>query len=101
MFLTRLGAGSKMVVNGDVTQIDLPRAGAAACATRHALFDGVHDVGVVELNETDVVRHPLVGKIITRLPEPGLIYLRNATRKQRLNLPRAQENGARATRRSR
>ena len=64
MFLTRLGSGSKMVVNGDVTQIDLPRGVKSGLLDAHALFDGVPNVGVVELDETDVVRHPLVGKII-------------------------------------
>lgn len=64
MFLTRLGGASKMVVAGDVTQIDLPfgdRSGLRDAATRLA---GIEDVGIVELNETDVVRHPLVAKII-------------------------------------
>jgi len=64
MFLTRLGAASKMVVTGDATQIDLPfgnRSGLRDAATRLAAVD---DVGVVELDETDVVRHPLVARII-------------------------------------
>lgn len=64
MFLTRLGSGSKMVVTGDVTQIDLPagqRSGLRSAATRLA---GIDDVGVVELDETDVVRHPLVARIV-------------------------------------
>jgi phosphate starvation-inducible protein PhoH and related proteins len=64
MFLTRLGSGSKMVVTGDVTQIDLPpgqRSGLRAAAAR---LDEIEDVNVVELDETDVVRHPLVAKIV-------------------------------------
>jgi phosphate starvation-inducible protein PhoH and related proteins len=64
MFLTRLGSASKMVVTGDATQVDLPggvRSGLRDAATRLA---GIDDVGVVELDETDVVRHPLVAKII-------------------------------------
>jgi phosphate starvation-inducible protein PhoH and related proteins len=62
MFLTRLGLNSKMVVNGDVTQIDLPvRSGLRDAARRLGSLD---DVGVVELTETDVVRHPLVAQII-------------------------------------
>ena len=70
MFLTRLGAGSRMVVNGDVTQIDLPsgaRSGLREAARRIGAIDGV---GVVELNETDVVRHPLVAKIIKAYANP-------------------------------
>jgi phosphate starvation-inducible PhoH-like protein len=64
MFLTRLGNGSKMVVDGDVTQVDL--AAGAACGLLEAprRFEGVDDIGIVELTETDVVRHPLVSKII-------------------------------------
>lgn len=64
MFLTRLGSGAKMVVTGDVTQIDLPggqRSGLRAAAER---LGGIADIGVVELDETDVVRHPLVAKIV-------------------------------------
>lgn len=64
MFLTRLGSGSKMVVTGDVTQIDLPsgqRSGLRAAATR---LNGIEEIRVVELDETDVVRHPLVARIV-------------------------------------
>ena len=64
MFLTRLGSGSKMVVTGDVTQIDLPagqRSGLRAAAGR---LEGIADVAVVELDDRDVVRHPLVAKIV-------------------------------------
>jgi phosphate starvation-inducible PhoH-like protein len=64
MFLTRLGADSKMVVVGDATQIDLPggsRSGLRDAAKRLA---SVQDVGIVELDESDVVRHPLVSRII-------------------------------------
>jgi phosphate starvation-inducible PhoH-like protein len=64
MFLTRLGSGSKMVVTGDVTQIDLlggQRSGLRSAATRLA---GIEDVRVVELDETDIVRHPLVARIV-------------------------------------
>ena len=64
MFLTRLGGGSKMVVTGDATQIDLPageRSGLREAAVRLA---GIPEVGVVELDESDVVRHPLVARIV-------------------------------------
>jgi len=64
MFLTRLGAGSKMVVNGDVTQIDLPSGAHSGLRDAARRLGRLDDVGAVELNETDVVRHPLVAKII-------------------------------------
>ncbi len=64
MFLTRLGQNSRMVVNGDVTQIDLPRGVGSGLLDVPRLFAGIDDIAVVELSETDVVRHPLVAKII-------------------------------------
>jgi len=64
MFLTRLGAGSKMVVNGDVTQIDLPSGGRSGLRDAARRLGSLDDVGVVELTESDVVRHPLVARII-------------------------------------
>jgi len=64
MFLTRLGANSKMVVNGDVTQIDLPRGVQCSLLDVPKLFAGIDDIGIVELSESDVVRHPLVKKIV-------------------------------------
>jgi phosphate starvation-inducible PhoH-like protein len=64
MFLTRLGANSKMIVNGDVTQIDLPRGVHSGLLDVPRLFADVQDIGIVELTEDDVVRHPLVGRII-------------------------------------
>ncbi len=64
MFLTRLGPNSKMVVNGDVTQIDLPRGVRSGLLDAPRLFAGIDDIGIVELNEGDVVRHPLVAKIV-------------------------------------
>ena len=64
MFLTRLGQNSKMIVNGDVTQIDLPRGVHSGLLDVPRLFADVEDVGIVQLDEADVVRHPLVGRII-------------------------------------
>jgi len=64
MFLTRLGANSRMVVNGDVTQIDLPRGVASGLPDVPRLFKEIDDIAIVELDESDVVRHPLIAKII-------------------------------------
>ena len=64
MFLTRLGEKSKMVVVGDVTQVDLPfqeKSGLVDASTR---FRDIPGIGFIELTATDVVRHPLVGKIV-------------------------------------
>lgn len=64
MFLTRLGCGSKMIVNGDRTQIDLPSGAQSGLLEARRRFDGIKGIGIVELTETDVVRHPLVIEII-------------------------------------
>jgi phosphate starvation-inducible PhoH-like protein len=64
MFLTRLGPGSKMIVNGDVTQIDLPRGQSSGLHDVPRLFAGLEDVAIVAFDERDVVRHPLVARIV-------------------------------------
>ncbi|MBV9027927.1 MAG: PhoH family protein [Candidatus Eremiobacteraeota bacterium] len=74
MFLTRLGSRSKMVVTGDVTQIDLPMGQRSGLRRAAARIGTLEDVRVVELTETDVVRHPLVARIVRAYardaPEP-------------------------------
>ncbi|MGB8518915.1 MAG: PhoH family protein [Candidatus Tumulicola sp.] len=64
MFLTRLGPASKMVVIGDETQVDLPIGGRSGLRDAATRLRGVDAVGVVELDESDVVRHSLVARII-------------------------------------
>ena len=65
MFLTRLGYGSKAVVTGDVTQVDLPQERRRACARRSSVLRGSPAIRFVSFDERDVVRHPLVQSIIT------------------------------------
>lgn len=64
MFLTRLGFGSKVVVTGDVTQVDLPAGHSGLRQVRDILKD-VTDLAFVELESRDVVRHKLVQHIVT------------------------------------
>ena len=64
MFLTRLGEGSKMVVTGDLTQTDLPDGKSSGLAHAVSVLKGVEDIAVVALTERDVVRHPLVSRIV-------------------------------------
>ncbi len=64
MFLTRLGFNSRIVVTGDVTQVDLPRGNASGLQTVVRVLEGVPDVGVTTLTAGDVVRHKLVGRIV-------------------------------------
>ncbi|REJ19574.1 MAG: phosphate starvation-inducible protein PhoH, partial [Paenibacillaceae bacterium] len=65
MFLTRLGFGSKMVITGDVTQIDLPRGKHSGLIEARRILGGIEEIGFVELTESDVVRHSLVQQIIS------------------------------------
>ncbi len=64
MFLTRLGFGSKMIITGDVSQIDLPKGVTSGLAVAKDMLKDVNGISVIELDQTDVVRHPLVAKII-------------------------------------
>jgi phosphate starvation-inducible PhoH-like protein len=64
MFLTRLGEGSRMVVTGDRTQVDLPRGTASGLADAERILDGVKGVSFNYFTARDVVRHPLVARII-------------------------------------
>ncbi|XRG76881.1 PhoH family protein [Rossellomorea sp. GAMAL-10_SWC] len=64
MFLTRLGFGSKMVITGDPSQIDLPKGVKSGLLSAQNTLKGVEGIGMTILEQTDVVRHPLVQKII-------------------------------------
>jgi phosphate starvation-inducible protein PhoH and related proteins len=83
MFLTRLGFGSKVVVTGDITQIDLPGPGRSGLRAAVEILDGIDDIHVAELTSVDVVRHRLVSEIVdayARYEEPGLTMNRAARR---------------------
>ena len=64
MFLTRLGFGSKMVITGDVSQVDLPKGVKSGLAVAKSILTGVKGISFIILDQSDVVRHPLVAKII-------------------------------------
>jgi phosphate starvation-inducible PhoH-like protein len=78
MFLTRLGFGSKAIVTGDITQVDLPRGKESGLKQAIEILEGVEGIEFVFLNEQDVVRHALVQRIIRaydkyeKSREPGL-----------------------------
>jgi phosphate starvation-inducible PhoH-like protein len=78
MFLTRLGYNSKAVVTGDVTQVDLPEGRSSGLAEARQLLSSIEDIAFCEFTEVDVVRHPLVQKIIVRYEERDR---KNAARK--------------------
>ena len=79
MFLTRLGFGSKIVITGDVTQIDLPRDKVSGLKDAMRVLEGVEDIAICRLSAHDVVRHALVQRIVaayeqyekTKLPPQG------------------------------
>ena len=64
MFLTRMGMGSKMVITGDVTQIDLPTGTKSGLVEALEVLKNVDDIGIVRLSHRDVVRHELVQAIV-------------------------------------
>ena len=64
MFLTRLGMGSKMIITGDVTQIDLPRTTQSGLVQALGILRGVPGIGRVEFDKKDIVRHKLVQRIV-------------------------------------
>ncbi|MFM2103239.1 MAG: hypothetical protein RL740_326 [Actinomycetota bacterium] len=65
MFLTRLGFGSKMVITGDVTQVDLPHGKNSGLATIRKILEGIDDISFMDLTAEDVVRHRLISDIVS------------------------------------
>lgn len=64
MFLTRMGVGSKMVVTGDATQVDLPNDQESGLVNARRVLEGVRGIAFVDFDKSDVVRHPMVAHII-------------------------------------
>jgi phosphate starvation-inducible PhoH-like protein len=64
MFLTRMGMGSKIVISGDITQIDLPRASASGLIDALGRLRDIQGVNIIQLNKSDIVRHRLVQEIV-------------------------------------
>lgn len=72
MFLTRLGFGSKMVITGDISQVDLPKGVESGLSVAKRILASISGIAFVFLEQSDVVRHPLVAKIIHAYDEAGL-----------------------------
>ena len=66
MFLTRLGQNSRMIVNGDLSQVDLPSGTKSGLRESINILKDINDIGFIEFEETDVVRNPLVSKIVSK-----------------------------------
>jgi phosphate starvation-inducible PhoH-like protein len=86
MFLTRMGEGTHMVVNGDLTQIDLPAGTRSGLRDALDTLEGVPGIGVCRLDKRDVVRHPLVARIVEA-------YDQRATAEQETSARRARTPG--------
>lgn len=71
MFLTRMGHGSKIVVTGDITQVDLPPSMRSGLADAVHRLKGIDRIGIVYLDENDIVRHPLVQRIVGAYEDEG------------------------------
>jgi phosphate starvation-inducible PhoH-like protein len=85
MFLTRLGFGSRIVITGDITQIDLPRDQVSGLKEAMRVLKGVDDIAIRRLSGADVVRHALVQRIIEAYEEDD----------KRRNTPPKKNNGDR------
>ena len=94
MFLTRLGFGSKMVVTGDVTQVDLPSGTRSGLRIVQDILTGIEDVEFNMLTAHDVVRHRLVGHIVAAYDD----YEAQADRSASERGPDAHRRGPRSTR---
>jgi phosphate starvation-inducible PhoH-like protein len=88
MFLTRLGFGSKAVVTGDITQTDLPHGARSGLREARELLTGVAGISFCRFTDVDVVRHPLVQKIVVAYEQ----------RDERIRLEREHEQGQREAR---
>ena len=71
MFLTRLGFGSRAVVTGDLTQIDLPQGQDSGLKQAVSILQGIEGIGICRLTNADIVRHPLVQKIVDAYERAG------------------------------
>ena len=64
MFLTRIGENSKIVINGDPSQIDLPNKSLSGLKRSKEILKHLNEISIIDFDHTDVVRHPLVSKIV-------------------------------------
>ena len=73
MFLTRMGWNTKMIITGDLTQVDLPNEQKSGLKEALRILTGIEGIGVVELDQKDVVRHKLVTKIVNAYEQAEII----------------------------
>src|SRR5262245_37945125 len=80
MFLTRMGQGSKIVISGDTTQSDLPRASASGLIDALGRLRDLPGINIVQLNKTDIVRHRLVQDIVRAYEDEGRAVMSRKSR---------------------
>ncbi|MCH8612795.1 PhoH family protein [Arsenicicoccus dermatophilus] len=97
MFLTRLGFGSRIVVTGDVTQVDLPGGTESGLRVVRDILDGVEDIHFAELTPQDVVRHRLVGEIVAAYGEWDEAQHARTEAREGRGLPRHRDEPRRHT----
>lgn len=91
MFLTRIGFGTRAVITGDITQVDLPRGVRSGLAHACQVLEGVRGISMVHFTPEDVVRHPLVGAIVRAYEKAEQIdQQRRAEQRQARRLERAE-----------
>jgi phosphate starvation-inducible PhoH-like protein len=94
MFLTRMGEGTRMVITGDPSQVDLPNGQKSGLVEALSVLDGVQGIGVTRFAEQDVVRHPLVGRIVAaynRADEQAAAGRQDRTARRGGDIPARQE----------
>ena len=85
MFLTRMGWNSKMIITGDMTQIDLPRSQQSGLKEALGILKDIEGIGIVELNTKDIVRHKLVTKIVNAYDKHDKEYNKKIEQNESIN----------------
>jgi phosphate starvation-inducible PhoH-like protein len=93
MFLTRMGEGTRMVITGDLSQVDLPSGVTSGLADALATVEGVQGIGVTRFGRQDVVRHPLVGRIVEAYDQRATAERDVARDARRHHRPRESDSG--------
>ena len=85
MFLTRMGNNTKMIITGDLTQIDLPQSNTSGLLHAQRVLNGVPGIGFVTLTKKDIVRHKLVTRIVEAYEKHEKQAAERATEKKNKN----------------
>ena len=92
MYLTRIGCGSKVMITGDLTQKDLPKDTTSGLDVAMKVLSKVDEIGMVKLTSQDVVRHPLVQKIVKAYEEYESRMAKKQTRSKQARTRNGEKN---------